>query len=132
MGDCGVALIIEDDSSIQTCLTMALEFENWRVLAANNGKVALNLLIEGFFPDLILLDMVMPCFDGLYFLRERRLVPYLRSIPVLVMTAQQDISSLDDFSGDIKGILRKPIPYDELIQCVNKFRKGAVSVGFSN
>src|SRR3954447_8846797 len=67
-------LFVEDDPDIQTVAKMALEaLGGFTVLACSSGAEAL-AAVDGFVPDLVLLDVMMPGMDGpatLAALRER-------------------------------------------------------------
>jgi two-component system OmpR family response regulator len=81
-------LFVEDDPDIQTVAKMALEaLGGFTVLACSSGAEAL-AEVDGFSPDLVLLDVMMPGMDGpttLAGLRER---PAGREVPVVFMTAK--------------------------------------------
>jgi two-component system OmpR family response regulator len=81
-------LFVEDDPDIQTVAKMALEaLGGFTVLACSSGAEAL-AAVDGFIPDLVLLDVMMPGMDGpatLAALRER---PVGRDLPVVFMTAK--------------------------------------------
>ncbi|SRR5579884_80168 len=82
----GRVLVVDDDAGIQELLALALTSEGYEVLVARDGLDALEKL-EGFIPDVIILDLMMPRMDGLAFgevLRERGL---RGRIPILVLSA---------------------------------------------
>jgi PAS domain S-box-containing protein len=84
-------LVVDDDPDVQRLLVSYLEEANAEVRTAANGREALERLEEGF-PDLILLDLMMPVMDGLAFLDAIRLEPRWQNIPVTVITAK-DLTS---------------------------------------
>ena len=101
-------LYVEDEPDIQSIAKMALEaLGGWEVHLCDNGEQALERA-ESIQPDLILLDVMMPCMDGpttLRALQERG--GRLASIPVVFMTAKaqahevkqyQDLGALDVIS----------------------------------
>ena len=57
-------LVVEDSSVNQRILRGLLEREGYRILTADNGRTALELL-QDELPDLILLDIIMPEINGL-------------------------------------------------------------------
>lgn len=116
-------LIVEDDTDVRTTLGLALESENYDVLFAENGQVAINCLLERCYkfepmPDLILLDMMMPVMDGLTFLQElpKQGHSQLLNIPVIVTTASRS-QSVRNLKG-ISGYLDKPIDLDDLFSTI--------------
>ncbi|TMA98669.1 MAG: response regulator, partial [Deltaproteobacteria bacterium] len=62
-------LVVEDDPVMREMLHRRLEKEGWKVIDAENGRVALERMTERQ-PDLILLDLMMPEMDGFQFLDE--------------------------------------------------------------
>ena len=67
-GTKGTVLVVDDDLTTRDLLRRILEREGCRVLEAENGLIALELLEENDRPDLVLLDLMMPDMDGFGFL----------------------------------------------------------------
>ena len=80
-------LIVEDNEATQELLQKRLTKEGWQVVAAGNGREALERLTQGP-PDLVLLDLMMPEMDGFEFLEAFRKQPGCAQITVVVMTAK--------------------------------------------
>ena len=78
-------MVVDDEPRVCELFEKVLSEEGYRVLCASGGEQALALTAEAS-PDLILLDIVMPDFDGVATLRELR-KRGLRS-PVIMLTAQ--------------------------------------------
>jgi DNA-binding response OmpR family regulator len=78
-------LVVEDDLSILTGVSMNLRYEGYEVLQAQDGERGLELAVAES-PDLIVLDIMMPRINGYEFLRELR----SRGVrtPVLVLSAK--------------------------------------------
>jgi signal transduction histidine kinase/DNA-binding response OmpR family regulator len=100
-------LVIDDDSLTRSLTRTILEKEGWVVSEAGNGVDALRSM-EKNRPSLIFLDLLMPEMDGFVFAAEVRMRPEWRSIPIVVVTAQ-DLTSDDRrrLSGNVETILRK-------------------------
>jgi len=88
-------------------LRRRLEKEQWTVIEAENGRVALERMNKKQ-PELILLDLMMPEMDGFQFLEEVRKHESWRSIPVIVITAKE-LTSEDRqrLNGSVEKILQK-------------------------
>ena len=80
-------LIVEDNEATQELLQKRLTKEGWQVVAAGNGREALERLTQGP-PDLVLLDLMMPEMDGFEFLEAFRKQPGCARTTVVVMTAK--------------------------------------------
>jgi CheY-like chemotaxis protein len=90
-------LVIEDDTILASAIRMVLQWEGYCVDCAANGLEALNRLRQpGQKPDLILLDVLMPVLNGQQFRYEQKRDPALSSIPVVVISASDIASSLDN------------------------------------
>jgi CheY-like chemotaxis protein len=102
-------LFVEDDPDIQTVAKIALEaLGGFTVLACSSGPQAL-AEVDGFVPDLVLLDVMMPGMDGpttLCALRER---PAGRAVPVIFMTAKVQSQELDRYRElGAEDVIAKP------------------------
>lgn len=88
-------LLIEDDFFVSDVYQTKLGQENFQVVAAENGMVAMKKL-EEINPDLILLDIVMPYMDGREVLKKLRENEKWKKIPVLILTNLSQRSEVDD------------------------------------
>ena len=105
-GPCRV-LLVEDDEATREMMRSLLIREGWSVGIAENGRVALERVMEEQ-PHLILLDLMMPEMDGFEFAHRLQEQPEWRSIPVVVLTAK-DLTDSDRLrlSGYVEKILQK-------------------------
>lgn len=78
-------LVVEDDLSILTGLSMSLRFEGYEVLQAQDGKAGLQKCIDER-PDLIVLDLMLPLMNGFEVLEE--LKRRGNAVPIVVLTAK--------------------------------------------
>ncbi|HEY8197916.1 MAG TPA: response regulator [Gemmatimonadales bacterium] len=110
-------LLVEDDEMLRRLLFRILSEESFRVLEAENGDIALNLL-GGLNrpPEVVLTDVAMPVMDGFKFARIfRSLYP---AVPVLFMTGallQVQGTPLQDLGA---RVLLKPFDADVLLEAV--------------
>ena len=108
-------LCVDDSRLTRAFIRKALEPLNFHVDEAETGQKGLDMLSDSGY-DLILLDIVMPEMDGFTFLKELKKRDREDYIPVILMTA------LDDLKSKIKGLntgaddyLLKPLNEEELI-----------------
>ena len=106
-------LVVDDEPSISQLLSMALRYDGWQVEVAANGAEAVSRATE-FGPDVMVLDIMLPDFDGMQVLSRLRAGGDL--VPVLFLTA---LGSVDD---RVKGLtaggddyMVKPFSIEELI-----------------
>ena len=131
-GECDAAggarvLVVEDNNDLRSLLADVLTDAGFEVTAVANGVEALELL-HAWQPEAIVLDLMMPVMDGPTFLRERRRVPGLSSVPVLVLTAHPYHYRVLDGLGPT-AVLRKPYDVDELIDAVHALCRGETGRG---
>ena len=79
-------LIIDDDLHIGNGLEEILTREGYSVSRAYSGTEAI-LVLSQFKPDLVLLDLMLPGLSG------EEVLPYIKGIPVIVMSAKVDINN---------------------------------------
>jgi len=82
-------MIVDDDADARALLTGFLTAEGLEVTAADSGEAALALLSHDF-PDLILLDAIMPGLDGFETCRRIKARPEAAHVPVIFMTGLSD------------------------------------------
>jgi CheY-like chemotaxis protein len=89
-------MLVEDDDVLVEMYQAKFEMEGHDVVVATNGQECLNLL-EGYQPDIILLDILMPKMNGFHVLKEIKKQPERRNIPVMLLTnlgeAQVDMNA---------------------------------------
>ncbi len=83
-------LVVDDEESIRILFKEELEEEGYKVITAENGIKALEM-IKREKPDLVTLDIKMPGEDGLEILREIREIDY--DLPVIICSAYSTFKS---------------------------------------
>lgn len=102
-------LITDDDMHIGNLLEEALTGEGYSVLRAYSGTEA-QLLLSKAKPDLILLDLMLPGLSG------EELLPHIKDIPVIVVSAKADTSDkVGLLLGGAADYITKPFELPELI-----------------
>ncbi|MEC0168378.1 response regulator transcription factor [Paenibacillus graminis] len=106
-------LIVDDDICIRELVSTVLQNEGFITFEASNGRDALRKMTDAS-PDLCVIDLMMPGMDGFDLCRKLR--QYYEDIPILMLTA------LDDISHKSKGYelgtddyLTKPFKSAELV-----------------
>lgn len=102
-------LHVEDDPSIQAVARLALEaVGGFQVLSCSSGQEALDQ-IQGFAPDFILLDVMMPGMDGPQTLEKLGARVDLGQIPVVFMTAKVQPAEIAHYrSLGARDVIIKP------------------------
>ena len=79
-------LIVEDEEILSEMYQDSFAREGFEVVTAATGQEAVDVA-KAEKPDFVLLDMILPSEDGIYFLKEKRKDPEIRSIPVVAFSA---------------------------------------------
>lgn len=109
-------LIADDDVRNIFSLTKALEQHKMKVLAATDGKEALQILKENPLVDIVLMDMMMPEMDGYESTREIRKMPAYKQLPVLAVTAKAMMGDREKcIAAGASDYISKPVDIDQLI-----------------
>lgn len=107
-------LIVDDLADNLFLLQFVLEAEGYDVDTANDGKTAIARVLASP-PDLLLLDVMMPDMNGFEVTQYLRRNDILPSTPILLITANQDISMTQALGVGANDYIRKPIVFDELL-----------------
>ena len=114
-------LVVEDDAMQRARIRSWLEPQNWSLIEADNGRVAIDRLGESV-PDIILLDLMMPEMDGFELVAEMQKHPAWSKIPVIVVTARE-LTAEDHarLNSGIEVVLRKePFNPTTLIESIRQ------------
>lgn len=121
-------LVVEDNKQNQLLAVSVLEKMGHSVKAAENGRVALNILNEMSF-DLILMDLMMPEMSGYEttaHIRQREAGTKLH-IPIIAVTADAMPGVREKcLEAGMDGYLTKPFQSDELLAAIAHVRKGTL------
>lgn len=117
-------LLIDDNKDINDMVCLCLETQDITVKVVDEGREGLRSIKENHF-DVVLLDLAMPGFSGFDIFKALKDEDLLKYKNIVIFTA----SSVTDnevqemlFTG-AKGVLKKPISIDDLIETVEKFRQ---------
>lgn len=116
--------IVDDDVYIGNMLEEVLTKEGYAVMRAYSGTEALLLLSQNK-PDLVLLDLMLPGLSG------EEVLPHIKSIPVIVMSAKTDIGNkVELLIGGAADYITKPFDTKELLARITvQLRKSGSDLG---
>ncbi len=106
-------LVIDDDPAVTSLLKRGLAYEGFAVDTAASGAEGLTVARE-YYPDLVILDIMMPGMDGLEVLRRLRAAD--SQLPILMLTAKD--APADQVTGLQTGAddyVVKPFTFDVLL-----------------
>jgi two-component system sensor histidine kinase/response regulator len=111
-------LIIDDELNIRETINELLHLKNYETKTANNGQEALDIL-DTWYPDLIICDIMMPVMDGQVFQKIVQTNKYFSTIPFIFLTAKtEDDLMRNCFNEGADDFLTKPFKVNELLKVV--------------
>jgi len=113
-------LVADDDLGTRLAVSDYLELAGYLVVMAEDGKKAL-AQVDQFQPHLIVTDVVMPQMDGYELVRQVRLKPSLRLLPVIFLTARTNTEErIRGYQLGCDAYLPKPFELPELGAVIGK------------
>jgi two-component system response regulator MprA len=108
-------LVIDDEESIIDLIKLGLKYEGFEVVAANDGEEGI-AAAQRTNPSFIILDWMLPDMDGLEVCRRLRSNPTTREIPILLLTAKDEVGSrVEGLNTGADDYLTKPFSFEELV-----------------
>ena len=108
-------LVIDDEESIIDLIKLGLKYEGFEVVAAGDGEEGI-AIAQRTNPLFIILDWMLPDMDGLEVCRRLRSNPTTREIPILMLTAKDEVGSrVEGLNTGADDYLTKPFNFEELV-----------------
>lgn len=121
-----LALVVEDDPGIRYLLDFILRQQGWAVVEAYDGRQGLFAIHEGPVTDAVLLDVMLPEIDGLQLLEQLRALPRWNGVPVMMLTAKGDETSVNRaLAAGAADYLVKPFDPGELASRLARLPRAA-------
>ena len=111
-------LIVDDEEGFRDMVADLLSLEGYVVAVASDAVEAVRVMPE-FRPDAILLDLRMPHLDGEGFLRGMSGLPASKQVPVVLISAKDDLEAVASRSG-AAAFLCKPFEAPQLLSLLEK------------
>jgi DNA-binding response OmpR family regulator len=106
-------LIVEDERKLRESLAEGLRLEEWMVATAATGAEAMHVIASAHF-DLVILDWMLPDYDGIEVLRwARARHPGLRVLMITARVAHADRQRAHE--NGVAEFLPKPFAFDDLL-----------------
>ncbi len=108
-------LVIDDEENIIELIKLGLKYEGFSVESAPDGPQGL-AAAQRLNPNLIILDLMLPGMDGLEVCRRLRANPTTRDIPILMVTAKDEVRDrVVGLETGADDYLAKPFSFEELV-----------------
>ena len=109
-------LIADDDPVIRCLIASVVTNEGWVAVEAKDGREAFQILQSTADFKAAIFDISMPCLNGIDLIRYMRTEKRLQRIPVMMVTAEQDLKLMSDsFAAGATAFLPKTFTH-ELLQ----------------
>ena len=113
-------LVVEDYEDVRGMLKILLESEHFHVLEAATGAEALTA-VKNERPDVILMDLALPGFDGFETIRRVRKIDGFQNTPIIVLTAYSGQSIYETARrAGTNYFMAKPIDFEELAELLKQ------------
>lgn len=118
----GRILVVEDNPVNQKVVMAVLRKQGYDIELAGDGKQALAKLEKGAKFDLVLMDVQMPCLDGLEATRQIRKDERWKALPIVAMTAHAMVGDKERcLEAGMTGYMSKPVHASDLIALVEEY-----------
>jgi len=87
--------IVDDDTFLLNMYSLKFSKNNYEVNTAQNAAEALRKIKDGYLPDIIILDIIMPGMDGLELLHQFRKDKLVPNATIVLLTNQSDASDIE-------------------------------------
>jgi len=123
-------ILVIDDSEAHLTITEVMLEEVFKVTLAQSGEAALEMLYNGFIPDLILLDIMMPEMDGWETYNQIRAISFLKDMPIVFVTSASgnEVKTRALRMGAVDFIL-KPLDREDIITRISSILKIPTTFG---
>jgi DNA-binding response OmpR family regulator len=111
-------LVADDDRIVRRIVVAKLSGLGYEVKEAEDGQEALDLIVGGEVPDLLITDSLMPRMNGLELVRSIRSSPdgALSTLPVIMLTSRQgEHDVIEGLETGLDDYVTKPFSPDELV-----------------
>ena len=110
-------LIVDDSDTIRNTLRLTLEFKGYEVFEAANGQEGLDLIRQNSY-DLIICDLGMPVLDGLTLIKEVRNGLGMTSLPIIVLSAEENKEKRKAIEAGANEIIDKPFSPKQVLSAL--------------
>ncbi|MEI6336317.1 MAG: response regulator [Methylococcaceae bacterium] len=120
-------LVVDDDVFQHENIATALKNEKYCLLFATSGNEAMRMLHK-VKPDLILMDIDMPCMNGLEVVRKIKAYPSFAGLPILMLTGRSEKSIvIESRKAGARDYIVKPFTRDILIAKIREVLRRATT-----
>ena len=122
-------LVVDDEPVMRTITESVLAQQEFEVSTASSAEQAILMISEGFVPDLLLLDVLMPGMNGFEACRILRRKHRLEHLPIIMLTALDDQISIDEaYRCGATDFITKPLNIPLLPHRIRYLLRSAMAI----
>lgn len=122
-------LLVDDDPNMVLLVKDFLEFRGYAVVTAGHGADGLKVLDNGFIPDVIISDVMMPEMDGYEFISQLHESSCPEWVPIIFLSAKGQIQDrVKGLTSGAEVYMVKPFEPEELIAQIESVMRYALKV----
>ena len=114
-------LYVEDDPVVLTAYRHRLESEGFSIESARDGLEAMKVLLR-LVPDLVVLDLMLPKFDGGEVLKFMQANPRLKSVPVIILSTNSIVDADEEYvlEGANRRFIKNQCTFPMVLEAIQK------------
>lgn len=122
-------LLVEDDKKIASFVVKGFKEAGYVADHASDGSEGLHMAISSNY-DVAIVDLMLPRMDGLSLIRELRLDPTRKNLPVIVLSAKREVEErVRCLQAGSDDYMVKPFAFSELLARIQALVRRATSTG---
>jgi DNA-binding response OmpR family regulator len=120
-------ILLIDDDETQLLIAKSLLQNEYTVFTAKSGKDAIENILQGFNPDIILLDILMPKMDGWETFNRIRSICLLKDVPIIFLTSVTE-ESQEKLALEMGAVdyIKKPYNNEDLLNRIKNSLRSTV------
>ena len=83
-------ILLVDDDETHLLIAKSMLKQNYNTVVVKSGNEAMDLFVKGFFPNLVLLDILMPNMDGWETYHQLKGISLLKDVPIAFLTSENN------------------------------------------
>jgi CheY-like chemotaxis protein len=114
-------IFLVDDDEIHLAILENILKDKYETITAKSGKDALEYMLSGVVPNLILLDILMPNLDGWETFNRLRAISFLQDVPIVFLTSLSEEAEVEHAQEiGAADYITKPYNKDDLLVRIEK------------
>jgi excisionase family DNA binding protein len=114
-------LVVDDDSDFLVIVTQILQKIPEAEIKTTSSGFDAGILVAEWYPDLILLDFIIPDLDGFEVTKKLRANPRLKKIPIFAVTSITDPDEMERVKNcGVNAVITKPIEAENFLKKIDR------------